>query len=76
MKLRLASLLIAGALWTTPAFGQGCAMCYSSALGANSGGQRALSRGVTVLLIPPLGLMAALVGAGAVYARKRDQDQP
>ncbi len=71
MKLRL--LILAFALWAVPAFGQGCAMCYSSALGANGKGQQALSRAVTVLLIPPVGMMIGLVGAGAIYARRRDR---
>ena len=36
-----------------PAFGQGCAMCYSSAKAVTKDGQNAISRGVLVLLIPP-----------------------
>ena len=73
MKLRLALLLLGSALWAAPAFGQGCAMCYQSALGASPKSQRALTRGVGVLLVPPVGMMSLLVGAGFVYARKRDR---
>jgi hypothetical protein len=73
VKLRLALLLLGSALWAAPAFGQGCAMCYQSALGASPKSQRALTRGVGVLLVPPVGMMSLLVGAGFVYARKRDR---
>ncbi len=75
MKLRVSIFIFALALCAAPAFGQGCAMCYTSALGANSKGQKALSRAVTVLLIPPAGMMIGLVGAGAIYARRRDRAQ-
>jgi hypothetical protein len=75
MKLRASILLCGLALWALPAFGQGCAMCYSSALGASAKGQRAMSRAVTVLLIPPAGMMIGLVGMGALYARRRDRTQ-
>jgi len=73
MKLRLATVALGFALWAAPAFGQGCAMCYSSALGAGTKGQQALSRAVTILLIPPVGMMIGLVGLGALYARRRDR---
>jgi len=73
MKLRLAILGFALAMWAAPAFAQGCAMCYTSALGTTPKSQRALSKGVVVLLVPPVGMMSILIGAGFVYARKRDQ---
>jgi hypothetical protein len=73
MKLRLAILGFALALWAAPAFAQGCAMCYTSALGADPKSQKALSKAVVVLLIPPVGMMSILIGAGFLYARKRDQ---
>ena len=73
MRVRLATLVILFLLTVVPAFGQGCAMCYQSALGASPTGQKALSRAVAVLLIPPVGMMSFLVGAGFLYARRRDQ---
>jgi hypothetical protein len=73
LRLRLAVLCFALALWAAPAFGQGCAMCYMSALGATPKSQKALTKGVAVLLVPPVGMMSILIGAGFVYARKRDQ---
>lgn len=73
MRLRLATLGFVLALWAAPAFGQGCAMCYMSALGATPKSQKALTKGVAVLLVPPVGMMSILIGAGFIYARKRDQ---
>jgi len=61
------------ALFTAPAFAQGCAMCYSNASGATKSGQRAIDRGVLVLLIPPLGFMTLGVGAAIRYGKKRDE---
>ena len=55
MKIRLAMIVLLVVLWTGPAFGQGCAMCYSNATGTTKEGQRAISRGVVVLLVPPVG---------------------
>ena len=62
------------ALLTSPAFAQGCAMCYSSVAGTSKQGQRAINQGVLVLLIPPLGFMTLGVGAAVRYGRKRDRD--
>ena len=75
MKLRLASIALLTALWAVPAFGQGCAMCYSSAKAASKDGQRAISRGVLVLLAPPIGFMTLGVGLAFRYGKKRDEEQ-
>jgi hypothetical protein len=74
MKQRLAILALLIALWASPAFAQGCAMCYSTAAGTTKDGQRAISRGVLVLLLPPVGFM--IVGAGLAfrYGKKRDEE--
>ena len=63
------------ALWGMPAFAQGCAMCYANATGATKDGQRAISRGVLVLLIPPLSFMSLGVGLAFRYGRRRDQER-
>ncbi len=74
MKLRLAGALLLFTTWAAPAFSQGCAMCYSNAAGTTKDGQRAISRGVLVLLIPPVGLMSAGIGFAFHYGKRRDQD--
>ncbi len=73
MKLRIAAgLLLIG--MASPAFSQGCAMCYSNASGATKDGQRAISRAVLVLLVPPVGFMTLGMGLAFRYGRKRDRD--
>lgn len=66
---RIHSLVLLLALSAVPALGQGCAMCYTSAKGASDGGQGALSRAVIALLVPPVGIMAVLVGVAFRYHR-------
>jgi hypothetical protein len=75
MKIR--SLILAGvlSLWAAPAFSQGCAMCYSSAVAASKEGQRAISKGVLVLLVPPAGFMSLGIAVAFRYGRKRDLEQ-
>ncbi|MGH9499409.1 MAG: hypothetical protein ACRD3L_09730 [Terriglobales bacterium] len=75
MKRRLLMLTFIGALWAVPALGQGCAMCYSNATGTTKDGQRAISRGILVLLVPPVGFMTLGVGLAYQYGRKRDAEQ-
>jgi hypothetical protein len=75
MKLRLAMCALALLLWAAPAVGQGCAMCYSTARAATEGGQRAISRGVLIMLIPPIGFMTVGMGLAFRYGKKRDEDQ-
>jgi hypothetical protein len=50
-------------------------MCYSSAKAASKDGQRAISRGVLVLLAPPIGFMTLGVGLAFRYGKKRDEEQ-
>ena len=75
MKLRLAILAGSLLLWAAPAFSQGCAMCYSSSVGAAKDGQKAVSKGVLVLLIPPMGFMTLGVWTALRYGKKRDREQ-
>jgi hypothetical protein len=74
MKLRLASLGLLIALWAAPAFAQSCAMCYSTARALNKEGQNAITHGVVVLLIPPIGFMTVGVGLAMRYSKKRDKE--
>jgi len=59
----------------TAALGQGCAMCYSTAQAASKDGQRALSRGIVILAIPPLGVVTLGLGLAIRYSKKRDQEE-
>ena len=69
------NLLLAVALLSAaPAFAQGCAMCYSNAAGSSKDGQRAISKGVLILLVPPLGFMTVGMGMAFRYGRRRDED--
>jgi len=75
MKLRLGTLAVFLLLWAAPAFSQGCAMCYSNAKGTSKEGQNAISRGVLVLLLPPVAFMTLGAGMAVRYSKKRDQEQ-
>jgi hypothetical protein len=74
MKLRIVVLGLLVGLWTAPTLAQSCAMCYSSARALNKEGQQAITRGVVVLLIPPVGFMTIGVGVALRYGRKRDKE--
>lgn len=74
MKTRLLMIVVAGMLWAAPAFGQGCAMCYSNATGTTKDGQKAISRGILVLLVPPVGFMTVGIGLAFRYGKKRDEE--
>jgi hypothetical protein len=77
MKVRLAPLVLVIFFWAAPAFsppafGQGCAMCYSSAVAASKDGQKAISKAVLVLVLPPAGIMTLGVALAYRYGKKRD----
>ena len=79
MKLRasLVTTVLAGYLLlsASPAFSQACSMCYSTAKATSGEGQRAISKGVLVLLAPPLGFMTLGIALAFRYGRKRDLEQ-
>jgi len=72
MKARLVLLVLVLLLWAAPAFSQGCAMCYSSAVAASKDGQKAISKGVLVLVFPPAGFMTLGMALAYRYGKKRD----
>jgi len=72
MRFRAAILAAVLLLWNTPAFSQACSMCYSTAKATSKEGQRAISKGVIVLLVPPLGVMTLGVWMAFRYGKKRD----
>ena len=49
-------------------------MCYSSAKGTTKEGQNAISRGVLVLLLPPVAFMTLGAGMAVRYSKKRDEE--
>jgi hypothetical protein len=75
MKLRVSILVGILLLAAAPAFSQSCSMCYSTAKATSAAGQRAISKGVVVLLIPPLGFMTLGIGLAFRYSKKRDLEQ-
>jgi hypothetical protein len=74
MKLRVATLAVFLLLWAAPALSQGCAMCYSSARAVAKDGQNAISRGILVLLLPPVAFMTLGAGMAIRYSKKRDRE--
>jgi hypothetical protein len=50
-------------------------MCYSTARAFSNDGQKAITRGVVVLVAPPLAVMTLGVGLAFRYSKKRDEAQ-
>ena len=74
-KLRLAFLALVLFLSAAPAFSQGCAMCSSYVEASSKGGQRAVNKGVLLLLIPAAGFMSGGMAMAYRYSKKRDLEQ-
>jgi len=73
-KFRFAFLLLLVALWTAPAFSQGCAMCNANAKATPKEGQRALNRAIFVMLAPPVAIMIFGFGFAMRYGKRRDRE--
>ncbi len=74
-KFRALALLMVLGIFALPALGQGCAMCNANARATPKEGQRALNRGVLVMLLPPVGFMVFGVGMAFRYGKRRDDEQ-
>jgi hypothetical protein len=70
-----ATFVAALLLCAAPVFSQACSMCYSTAKATSKDGQRAISKGVVILLIPPLGFMTLGIALAFRYSKKRDLEQ-
>lgn len=72
MRVRGALLVLSLFLWATPAFSQGCAMCRNAVAATSKEGQKAIGKGVLVLIVPPIGFMTLGFGMAIRYGKKRD----
>jgi len=70
--LRLAGVVAAAMVFATalPAFGQGCALCYTQAASSGARMIHALRNGILILVLPPT---LASVGVAFLAYHRRDQ---
>ena len=74
MRVRAALLAFSLFLCAAPTFSQGCAMCRNAVAATTKDGQKAIGKGVAVLIVPPIGFMTLGFGLALRYGKKRDQE--
>ena len=74
MKRNVAALVLLVAI-AAPAFGQGCAMCYTGAENAGSKSQQALDRAVLFLMVPTLTFIGAFAGIAYKMRNPRGDEE-
>src|SRR5437867_947900 len=67
-------IILATLLFATPAFAQGCVMCYNTAAAAKAAAINALRSGILILMVPPV-LISAGVFVLALRGRERFNDE-
>lgn len=72
MRRRALAALLWLALAAVPAFGQGCAMCWTGANAAGKKAQTALNRGIGVLMVTTLSMIG---GLAVLVIRNRNSGQ-
>ena len=75
MNRAFAIAALALALLPSAAHAQGCALCADSARQASPQTQKALSRAVVVLLLPPVGMMLGFVGLAFHYRNRHERGE-
>jgi hypothetical protein len=79
MKIRFglaaAFLFLCFLCFVPPALSQGCAMCAHYVEASSKEGQKAVNKGVLLLLLPPAGFMTVGIAMAYRYGRKRDLEQ-
>jgi hypothetical protein len=74
-RLCRAAVLAALLMCAPGGWSQGCALCNDNAKQAAATGRTALNRGIAVLLVPPVGMMASLIGYAFWRSRRDNEDE-
>ncbi len=74
IQSRFLMLVLSVALWTAPAFAQGCAMCNANARATPKDAQRTINRAIFVMLAPPVAIMIFGFGFAIRYGKTRDRE--
>jgi hypothetical protein len=73
---RVFAVLLLLAATAMPAWGQGCAMCYTQAASAGARMVQALRSGILVLIFPPMGICIGLMVMSYKKRNRFHEDSP